>query len=76
MRILNWYLIGATVIFAVAQLYLVIAVVDFYVVFGAVYMILWLAVPLYNALFLLSTDSYQKEIVRDNIYGLWGMGAI
>lgn len=70
-RIFNWYFIGMDVIFAGISLYFVIAVVDFYLIFGVLYCIFWLAIPFYNGIFLTASKTYQKQFITDNYWGLW-----
>ena len=49
--IFNWYFLAMDLVFAGVQMYFIVALVNFYVVFGVIYTILWLTIPFYNAMF-------------------------
>lgn len=57
-KIFNWYFIAMDIVFSGITLYLIITIVNFYLVFGVIYTIFWLTLPFYNALFLLASDNY------------------
>lgn len=64
------------IVFAGLSLFLVVSVVDFYIVFGIIYAIFWLTLPLYNAIFLLASESYQSTFIQSNFWGFIGFALI
>jgi hypothetical protein len=53
-----------------------ISLLNFYGVFIGLYGVFWLALPIYNAMFLAGSDQYKYNFLSANFWGLYFMAGV
>ncbi|CDW83194.1 UNKNOWN [Stylonychia lemnae] len=73
-RAFDFYFLGLNLLVLLIQAFFMIAILKFDVLFTILFCIFWCICPLYNFLFLLSSETYKYNLLLSNYWVMWFVG--